>query len=170
MITRYENKKDKENEIIVPGLGEYEKIVTVLENEREICNLTSLVEKVDCYFGIPTECDVNTLMNKIITDFKDERDMIVLSGYGHLLLAERLYQEKYNKKMINKQIKKAEALLDFANMGGRHPLLPRTMRLKRRVNWKAYSKLVITIMLLLILICFIAYLCGKIKNLDFDIL
>ncbi|KAH0790394.1 hypothetical protein GPJ56_005690 [Histomonas meleagridis] len=98
----------------------------------------------------------------------DNKDLIVLSGYAHLLLAEQMHKQGFDKKSINSQSSKAESLLYYANMGGNHPLLPRAMRLKRRVNWKSYTKLVVSCIALLAIILLVCYLYGYISNLDFD--
>ncbi|OHS98755.1 hypothetical protein TRFO_08770 [Tritrichomonas foetus] len=138
------------NNTTIEKLGSYNHCVALIEKETKIPNFIKYIKVIDQHFGVTPVSSTDDLMRSAIKS--DNRDIIVLSGYAHMLLAEQMYQQNYDIEDINKEISKAEALLDFANLGGNHPLLPRTMKLKRRVNWKSYTKLVLTCIFILIAI------------------
>ena len=159
------DQKDQSN-LVLPYLGTIDQCIEVIENETDVKRFHKIIGIIDSNFGVTSDPTTNELMDAAMK--VGNRDLIVLSGYAHLLLAEQMYKKGFDKKSINKQLSKAEALLYYANMGGNHPLLPRAMRLKRRVNWKSYTKLVLSCIALLGIILLIGYLYRYISNLDFD--
>ena len=150
----------KRNTEVVPYLKQFgglDKCLQLLENEKRPVKLSKIVNRIDHEFGADSAMDLKSYMD-IASQFEDEKTLITLAGYSHLLLAENMVEKKYSKKDINFELDKACALLDLANRGGRHPYLPRAMRLKRKVNCISYTKLVISIVILLFVILIIAAL------------
>lgn len=155
------------NQIVIPKIGDFSDCVSVIEKEENISHFIKYIKLIDNQFGVSNNCSTNELMQSAINC--ENRDLIVLSGYAHLLLAELMTAQSYDVDDINKEINKAEALLDFANLGGNHPLLPRTMKLKRRVNWKSFLGLGISCAVLLILLLVIGFIYRFIIDNDINI-
>jgi hypothetical protein len=102
-----------------------------------------MVKIIDNEMGADSAMGIKEYM-KIASNFEKEKNFITFAGYSHLLLAEKMVEKKYSKEDINFELDKAVALLDLANRGGNHPLLPRAMKLKRKINLRSYIKLVIS--------------------------
>ena len=142
--------------------------VNIIENEKNVLKIMKYIKVIDENFGVTTASTTDDLMRNAIQS--ENRDLIVLSGYAHLLLAEQMKKQQYDIDDINIEINKAENLLNFANLGGNHPLLPRTMNLKRKVNWKAYIKLAVACFIILLLIIIIGVLYKFIEENEINIL
>lgn len=164
-----ENLKNDETRIILPKYGGPEFYVVLLEQEKRPVKLRKLVRIVDNEMGAEFEENTDSMMRKAVK-FEEDKTLITLAGYSHLLLAELMYDKKYPKDEINKEIDKACALLDLAHRGGRHPYLPRAMKLKRIVNLKDFVKLGISVVLLALVILFVAFIIGKISQGKLDFL
>jgi hypothetical protein len=142
--------------VLVPKYGGYSECISVLENEHRISHLLRIADVIDQEFGVSSACDVGTLMPNVLKT--DCKLLTIVSGYAHLLVAEHMNEQGFDKPSINREIDKAEALLDYAHLGGNHPWLPRAQWLKRRVNWREYLNLGFTIGKLLCVIVF----CGMV--------
>lgn len=130
--------------------GGLEKCVAVLEQETRVPKFHKMIDVIDNQFDSKSSSDLNVLMRNV--QVANDRSLAALSGYAHLLLAEQMYQQKFDKNSINKEIDKATALLDYAHLGGKHPWLPRAMKLKRKINCLDYIKLCSSVILLVIAI------------------
>lgn len=155
------------NSIVIPTIGTFSQCISIIKKEKNIPRFFKLIKIIDNEFGVSRFSSTKELMESVV--LVNDKELTVLSGYAHLLLAEQLKAQNYDIIEINKEISKAEALLDFANLGGNSTLLPRVMRLKRRVNWKSFSDLVISCILILIIIVFIGLLIQYVNNSDIDI-
>ena len=145
---------------IQPYLQKYggiDKCLCLIENEKRPVKLSKIVNAIDHEFGAESSMDLKTYMT-IASKYEDEKTLVTLAGYSHLILAERMVEKKYSKRDINFELDKACALLDLANRGGNHPYLPRAMKLKRKINCASYTKLIIAIIIFLIIVLIIAAL------------
>ena len=137
--------------------GGIDNCLELLEHEKRPVKLLKLVKVIDKELDSDSSMDLNTYMRNAVKH-EDDKTLITLSGYSHLLLAERMYNLKYCKRDINKEIDKSCALLDLANRGGNHPYLPRAVKLKRKVNCASYTRLVLIVIFISFMILFIAWL------------
>ena len=137
--------------------GGPEACVALIEREQIPVKLAKMVKIIDNEMGVDSAMDVNTYM-QVAQHYENEKTLVTLAGYSHLLLAEKMVEKKYSKKDINFELDKACALLDLANRGGNHPYLPRAMKLKRKVNRVDFTKLIFAIILICIVILIIAWL------------
>ena len=152
---------------IIPSIGNFNQCISIIKKETNIPRFFKYIKIIDAEFGVSRFATTEELMESVV--LLNNKELTVLSGYAHLLLAEQLKKQNYDLVDINKEISKAEALLDFANLGGNSPLLPRVMKLKRRVNWKSFTDLVISCVIMLSIIVLIGILYQYMTNNDIDI-
>jgi hypothetical protein len=144
---------------LVRAYGGWAQCIAVLEQTTKVSQLIRISTVIDSEFGDGTASSASWLspthdfMTRAVET--NSKELCALSGYAHLLLAEKMHRQNFDKASINRELEKAEALLDFAHLGGRHPWLPRAQRLRRRLNLGDYLRLggaVISILVLLIAI------------------
>ncbi|KAK8890390.1 hypothetical protein M9Y10_035166 [Tritrichomonas musculus] len=156
-----------DNYPIIPSIGTFNQCISIIKKETKIPQFFKYIKIIDNEFGVSQFATTEELMTSVVS--KNNKKLTVLSGYAHLLLAEQMKKQDYDLVDINKEISKAEALLDFANLGGNSPLLPRAMKLKRRVNWKSFIDLVISCIIILLIIILIGLIYKFITSNDIDI-
>jgi hypothetical protein len=159
---------ENQNEgVLVPTYGGYSDCITVLEREHRIPSLLQIIEVIDSQFGVNPACDADMLMENVVR--VNCRPLTVVSGYAHLLAAEHMRDQGFDKTSINREIDKAEALLHHAHLGGNHPWLPRAQSLKRRLNWREYAGLGLAIakLLAVIVVSGIVYHILNTSDIDF---
>lgn len=155
------------NSVIIPSFGSFNQCISIIQKETKISQFFKYIKIIDAQFGVSRLSTTEELMESVVS--VNDKQLTVLSGYAHLLLAEQLKMQNYDLSDINKEISKAEALLDFANLGGNSPLLPRVMKLKRRVNWKSFTDLVISSIVILLIIVLIGMIYQFVSNNDIDL-
>jgi hypothetical protein len=149
---------------LVPAYGGWNQCISVLEQTANVSHLIRISHVIDSEFGSDSTATTESLMTRVIE--VESKELTALSGYAHLLIAEQMNSQGFDKVSINRELEKAEALLDYAHLGGRHPWLPRAQRLKRRVNLRDYLKLGITIFSLLTLFIIIGIVYNFIQTSD----
>jgi hypothetical protein len=127
------------SQTLVPGYGGWTQCVALIEQTAKVSQLIRISTVIDSEFGVNATSTTRDLMTQAIE--ADSKELCALSGYAHLFLAERMHHQGFDKDSVNRELDKAEALLDFARLGGRHPWLPRAQRLRRRLNLVAYLRL-----------------------------
>lgn len=142
--------------------------IAELEQTTSVFGTQNLVKEADHLLGVVPNSDLDTIL--VASREIDDRMVDAVSGYAHLLLAERMDENKYPKDEIGLEVDKAAALLHLAELGSKHPLIPRVMKLKRRIYKRQYTKLLIVIVLILILFVLLAYFGGQIRSGDFELL
>lgn len=157
----------KTSTTLVPKYGTYDQCLAVLEQETRIPKLLRLCDAVDNEMGATSADTTNDLIDRAVAT--DCKPLTVLSGYAHLLAAEKMKEQGFKVDAINREIDKAEAMLSFANLGGRHPWLPRAQNLKRRVNLKAYVCLGVAVFGLMAVPVVSGIIYQLILSLDMDI-
>jgi len=165
--------EEKDNRIVVPTghkfldkFGGYGGCLAIIEKEKRPIKLLKVIKAIDAEFDAHFSDDLKTLMYKVVKDH--DRTLITLAGYAHLLLAESMIGKKFSKEEINLELDKAIAILDVANRGGNHPLLPRAVSLKRRLNLRKYIRFCLTVIAILIFITFWFYMAKKMMTKEFD--
>lgn len=138
----------------------------LLEKETRPAKIARICSDVDHIFGANPAENVGSFMPKAVEFYEQTQDkqIISLAGFSHLVLAEQMAKNGFAKEDINKEIDKACALIDMAKLGGRNPLLSRAVKLKRRINLKDYVKLGITTVLFACFIILVAYLYRKVMD------
>ena len=157
---------EQEN-VIIPKIGSYNDCIAVVEKESKIPNLLKVLSIIDSQFGVSSVCSTDELIDHALKT--NCRQLTALSGYVHLIAAEKMREQGFDTDAMNREVEKAEALLSYANLGQNHPWLSRAKYLRRRVNWKAYGKLVLSVIELAALIIGIGFIARLIRNLDIDI-
>ena len=141
--------ESKEN-FAIQEIGNYERCVAVIGNEMNVPKLLKLVRIVDRKLGVTPMCTTDELLARAVE--VDSQILSALSGYSHLVTAERMHAQGFDRDAINREIDKAEAMLSHANLGGNSPWLPRAQKLKRKVNLRSYVGLGFAIVALLALL------------------
>jgi len=108
----------------------------VLEAEDGVPRLVSICRVLDGELGASVACTKDELIDAAVAT--DCQNLTALSGYAHLVVAERMRARGFDSYAVNREIDKTEAMLSCAKLGGNHPWLPRAQWLKRRVNWREY--------------------------------
>ncbi|EAX99843.1 hypothetical protein TVAG_419000 [Trichomonas vaginalis G3] len=143
----------------LPKYGGVVACYKALEQEKRPAKIATICSDIDHVFGANPAEDTNSFMRKAVAFYEHvgEKQLISLAGYSHFILAEQMAANKFSKVDINKEIDKACALIDMAELGGKNPLLKRAMSLKRRVNFKDYVILIASLIFLALFILFIGW-------------
>ena len=136
--------------LLIKEIGGYDQCVAVVEKEVNIPKLLKISRVIDAEFGVTPMCSADELVREAVK--VDSRTLSALSGYSHLLIAERMHEQGFDNRAINREIEKAEAMLSHANLGGGSTWLPRAQKLKRIVNWRSYAGLGLGIVALVALV------------------
>jgi hypothetical protein len=153
---------------LIPVYGTYDNCLAVLEQSTRVPQLLRVSDVIDAEFGAHSASTTRALMEQVVQ--RDSKVLAALSGYAHLLIAERMAEQQFDKDSINREIDKAEALLSYTNLGGRHPWLPRAQRMRRRINLRDYLRLGVTVIELLAVILVAGAVYNLLRTLDFSFL
>jgi hypothetical protein len=157
-----------ETRALVAAYGDWDQCISVLEQTTNVSRLIRISHVIDSEFGSDSTSTTAALMTRVLE--VKSKELTALSGYAHLLIAEQMHSQDFDKSSINRELEKAEALLDYAHLGGRHPWLPRAQRLKRRVNLRDYVTLGIAIFSLLMLLLIVGVVYNFIQTSDISFL